>query len=347
MRIVDMHTHIASQYADLAVQWMDQCQIDSVVTLGWADAFGERLRRDAEIFGLYPGRFIVFSNVDWSGVNEEDFGRAAAKQLEEDVAAGARGLKIFKSLGLEIRRRNGELWQVDDPAFDAIWAKAGELGIPVLMHVADPSAFWQPLTERNFWNAVLQGEWEGWSYYRQKHPGHEELLGERNEVIARHPDTTFICPHVGSRADCLDSAADDLDAFPNLYYDMSARIPMLGLPGRRAAHSREFLIEYQDRISFGTDIIYQQAYVTTGIQMQCLHQPGSIPLGNASPEERYTQTTVEFFRSNVDFLTTDRVQADPPFNRNRRGFPIAGMALPRHACDKILYQNARRLTGTK
>ena len=205
MNIIDVHTHIDSQYVDLAVRWMDRCAIDSVVTLGWQDAFGERLKKDLEVFAAYSGRFTVFSNVDWSRVNDKGFGEGAARQLEENVARGVRGLKVFKSLGLEYRHANGEFWRVDDPAFDPIWAKAGELGIPVLIHTADPSAFWRPPTEHNFWSAVLYGEWEWWAYYRNDYPSHDELLGERNEVIARHPNTTFICPHVGSRADCLDS----------------------------------------------------------------------------------------------------------------------------------------------
>jgi predicted TIM-barrel fold metal-dependent hydrolase len=162
-------------------------------------------------------------------------------------------------------------------------------------------------------------------------------------VIARHPHTTFICPHVGSKADCLDSAADDLDAFPNLYYDFSARIPILGLSKRRAAHSREFLIQYQDRVLLGTDIIYDDTNVPTGIQAQCLYQPGEIPLGDADPKDRYVETTAAFFASHLDFLTTDQVQVNPPFKRCRKGFSITGLALPPEVCQKILYRNASRL----
>jgi len=343
MQIIDAHTHVAPQYTDLAVEAMDRCGIDCVVTLEMHDGYGERLKEHLEIMRRYPGRFIVFGNVDWSRIDDPDFVQAAVRQMEEDVAAGMRGLKVYKALGLEYRYRNHEWVRIDDPALDPIWARAGELGIPVLIHSADPMAFWQPLTENNFWNGVLYGEYEWWSYYRKGYPGREELLAERNEVIACHPQTTFICPHVGSKADCLDSAADDLDAFPNLTYDLSARIPILGLSNRRAVHSREFLIEYQDRMLFGTDIIYDDTNVPTGMQAQCLCQPEEIPLGDADPEPRYVETTVEFFRSHLDFLATDQVQSDPPFKRSRKGLSITGVNLPSEVRRKILYENAARL----
>jgi predicted TIM-barrel fold metal-dependent hydrolase len=343
MRIIDAHTHVFPQYADLAVEVMDRCGIRCSVTLEWHDGFGDTLKRHLEVFGRYPGRFIVFGNVDWTRINEPGFGDVAAKQMEQDVAAGMRGLKVYKALGLEYRRADGKLWHVDDPAFDPIWAKAGELGIPVLIHTADPAAFWEPVNERNFWNGVLYGEYAWWSYYRRGYPSREELLAERNEVIARHPTTTFICPHVGSRAECLDVAAEELDSLPNLYYDISARLPTLGRSPGRAARAREFMIAYQDRILMGTDMIYDDTNVPTGVQAQMLFQPGEVPLGDADPRARYVETSVEFVRSHIDFLTTAQVQQNPPFKRCRSGFVLQGLQLPAAVCEKILWQNAARL----
>lgn len=153
-------------------------------------------------------------------------------------------------------------------------------------------------------------------------------MGERNEVIARHPKTTFICPHIGSKSECLDSAADDLDALPNLYYDLSARLPILGCSPRRAAHSREFFLAYPERILLGTDIIYDDTNVPTGMQAQSLYQPGEVPLAGADLQRRYVETTVEFFRAHIEFLTTGQVQTHPPFKRNRQGFSLTGLNLP-------------------
>ena len=212
----------------------------------------------------------------------------------------------------------------------------------MLIHTADPPAFWQPVDSQNFWNGVLYGEYAWWSYYRKGYPSREELLAERNAVIRRHPRTLFIAPHMGSNASCLDAAADDLDALPNLYYDLSARVPILGLPGR-AARTRELLLQYQDRILFGTDSIFDDTNVPTGMQAQCLYQPYEIPLDGADPEVRYIETTAAFIQSHLDFLRTDRVQDNPPFKRTTAGYSIQGLALPEAVCEKLLWRNAARL----
>ena len=342
MRIIDAHAHVFPEYVDLALRAMDRCGIERTVTLEWHDGFGASLLDHLAVFGRYPRRFIVFGNVDFGRINEPGFERDLARQMERDVEAGMRGLKIYKALGLDYRHPDGTFWRIDDERLDAIWAKAGELGIPVLIHTADPPAFWQPVTERNPWNGVLHGEYSWWTYYRKGFPSADELIGERNEAIARHPETTFICPHVGSRAESLDLAADDLDRFPNLYYDVSARLPEMGRVGR-SCHAREFLTRYQDRILFGTDVIYDHTNVPTGVQAQCLCQPGEIPLGGADPRERYVETTVEFIQSHLAFLLTDAVQHNPPFRRTTREYDMEGVGLDRIVAEKILGGNAERL----
>ena len=343
MRIIDAHTHVLPQYADLAVRVMGQAGVDYSITLEWHDGFGQTLRDHLAVFGRYPGRFKVFGNVDFRQINEPDFGSKAAAQMEKDVDAGMCGLKIYKALGLDYRQENGEFWRVNDPRLDPIWAKAGELGIPILVHTADPTFFWHPVNDDNFWNGVLYGEYAWWSYYRKGFPSMDELLSERNDVIARHPKTTFICPHIGSKSESLDAAADDLDRFPNLFYDLSARVPILGLSGSHSERSRAFFIRYQDRILFGTDSIYDDINVPTGMQAQCLYQPGEIPLDGADPREKYVETTITFLRSHFDFLTTGRVQRNPPFKRNRQGYSITGLALDTTVCAKVFHGNAERL----
>ena len=108
----------------MAVEVMDRCGIETTVTLGWGDSFGDTLKRYLEVFNQYEERFIVFGNIDWSRVNEGDFGETASKQIEEGMAMGMRGIKIFKALGLELRKKNGELWEINNPLFDPIWETA-------------------------------------------------------------------------------------------------------------------------------------------------------------------------------------------------------------------------------
>lgn len=343
MRIIDAHTHIFPHYAELAVRVMDRCGVQCSVTLKWFESGDEPLADHLRIFNRYPGRFAVFGTPDFRRINEPGFARNTAEEMARDAGAGMCGLKIYKLLGMHYRQPDGSLWRINDERLDPIWARAGDLGLPVLIHSADPTYFWQPVNRFNFWNGVLYGEYAWWTYYRQGFPSRDELLAERNEVIARHSRTTFICPHIGSNSESLDAAADDLDALPNLYYDISARIPIMGLPGRHATRSRVFLLEFQDRILFGTDSIYDDTNVPTGIQAQSLYQPFEIPLDGADPQEKYVETSVAFMQSHLDFLTTGAVQQNPPFKRIAGGYAIQGLDLPAVACEKILAGNAERL----
>jgi predicted TIM-barrel fold metal-dependent hydrolase len=342
-RVFDIHTHVFPHYADLAVAAMDRSGIEASVVLAWHDGFGEGLQRHIDAFAKYPGRFITFGNVDFSRINEPSFAATAAAQMEIDTAAGMRGLKVYKALGLDYRRPDGRFWRPNDPELDPIWAKAGELGLPVLIHSADPPCFWEPVNEFNFWNGVLHGEYAWWTYYNRGLPSADELLGDRLEMAARHRGTTFIFPHCAEKSDSLDSAADDLDVHPNIVYDFSARVPDLARSARRAAHTREFFTAYTDRIFFGTDVIYDDTNVPTGLQAQILYQPGEVPLGGADPRERYIETTVAFNRSNIDWITSSQIQVAPPFKRSIAPFQIHGLGLPEDVAAQILYGNAARL----
>src|SRR6187549_4130749 len=139
----------------------------------------------------YPKRFIVFANVDFSGVGQEGWAEKAARQLEEDVKNGANGLKVFKNLGLSARDINGKLIPIDDPRLDPVWDKAGELKIPVLIHTADPKSFWDPMDEKNErWLEVTTHP--GRSYYNHGLPSWDSLIEQRHHMFKKHPNTIFI-----------------------------------------------------------------------------------------------------------------------------------------------------------
>ena len=345
MPIIDCHTHVFAHRAESAVEVMDRCGIQTSLTMEWHNGFGDALREHIGQFNRFPGRFVVFGNVDWRRVNEPRFGQHAAEQMARDADSGMRGLKIFKALGLEYRRPDGQLWRVNAPEFDPIWEQAGKLGLPVLMHTADPPAFWQSVDERNFWNAVIFGQYEWWSYYRKGLPSPEELLSERNQVIARHPSTTFICPHLGSKSEMPLEAADDLAALPNLYYDISARVPALGSSPLRAQQSRQFMLDHPDRVLFGTDCIYDDDYLPRGQQAQNLQQPGpAMPAQQAHAS--FIEQSEACVRMHLDFLTGTGIQENPPIVQCRQGYKVWNLNLPAAAAEKILHGNVQRLLGT-
>ena len=132
---IDVHSHfrnaaeMPAERIDEIVAQMDSMNMGVVVNLSGRN--GESLKKGVEnMKGRHPNRIVLFANIDFSGIDDPEFGVKAAAQLEEDVKNGAQGLKIFKNLGMFTRFENGERMQTDDPRLDPIWAKAGELGIP-------------------------------------------------------------------------------------------------------------------------------------------------------------------------------------------------------------------------
>ncbi|MHC4072863.1 MAG: amidohydrolase family protein, partial [Planctomycetota bacterium] len=210
----------------------------------------ERVRLDETLAALdkaHPGRFLTFALLDFSGIDDEDWGRREAERLEESFRAGAKGLKFHKTLGLHYRYKNGKLMPVDDPKLDPVWRMCAKYGRPVVIHVADPAAFFTPLDRFNErWHEL--GDHPNWLFHGEKFPSRDEILAQRNRAIARHPKTTFICAHFANNPEDLATVGKWLDSYPNMYIDVDARISELG---RQPYTARKFFLKYQDRIMFG------------------------------------------------------------------------------------------------
>jgi len=125
----------------------------------------------------------------------------------------------------------------------------GDLKIPVIMHTADPSAFFEPITPNNERYEELARH-PDWASPSDKFPTRDSLHATRNKVIAKHPNTIFIAAHLGNDAEDLTQTAEWLDTYPNLYVEIASRIAELG---RQPYTARKFLLKYQDRVLFGTD----------------------------------------------------------------------------------------------
>ncbi|KAA2267012.1 amidohydrolase family protein [Solihabitans fulvus] len=227
---------------------MDECGVEAVVNLdgGW----GAELRANLDRYDrAHPGRFHTFCQLDWSLLREPDGVPRLLRGLADSVAEGARGLKVWKTLGLHVRDGAGDLMLPDDECLADLWDAAGALGIPVLIHVADPSAFFDPADERNERLEILRAH-PDWSYADSGFPRHERLLAALDTVLGRHPGTVFVGAHVASCADDLGLVDRMLDEHPNLRVDIGARIADLGRQPRAA---RRLLLRHPDRVLFGTD----------------------------------------------------------------------------------------------
>src|SRR5205814_3628835 len=175
---------------------------------------------------------------------EPNYPRIQADAIERAQRAGAKGLKILKTLGLYLRENitSGKLVKIDDPRFDPMWDTCGQLNMPVAIHVSDPIAFFTPTDRFNERFEELNNH-PDWSFYGNDFPNNAELLEARNRVFARHPKTQFLVLHVGNFAEDLDNVAENLARFPNMTVDTAARIVE---PGRQPARARTFFDRHQD-----------------------------------------------------------------------------------------------------
>jgi predicted TIM-barrel fold metal-dependent hydrolase len=309
--VIDVHQHVNDAMGiedrvppQQLVTMMDQLNIRTIVIL--TGQWGEKLQRVLdEMVKPYPGRFLVFTQMDWSKIDDPNFSRLMVEQLDDAVRRGARGLKILKELGLGVRDKNGKLITVDDARLDPVWEECGRLGIPVAIHVADPEAFFHPIDGNNERYEELI-EHPDWSFYGPQFPSFQELMDARNRMFSKHPNTTFIVLHAGNWPENLDNVAAMLDRFPNTYIEFGAREAELGRQPRRA---RKLFLDYQDRVMFGTDNTAQ----------------------------------ADMYQNNFRWLETADESFDYWGAPSQGRWQIHGLDLPDGVLAKIYYQNAEKL----
>jgi predicted TIM-barrel fold metal-dependent hydrolase len=310
--VIDVHNHLGGGMATLTSERvarylaeMDAAGVRAVVNLdgGW----GERLKETiAALDHAHPGRFLTYALIDFSGIDDAGWSSRESARLRASFEAGAKGLKFHKSLGLGVRYKDGRFLPVDDPKLDPIWEVCAAYKRPVEIHTGDPGAFFTPLdrfSER--WHELNQHP--EWLFHGKDYPNRALLHAQRMRVIARHPATTFICAHMANDGEDLAEVGRWLDANPNMYVDIDARISELG---RQPYSTRRFIIKYQDRIMFGTDTVPSR----------------------------------EAYRIYYRFLETDDEYFDPAGGHHRQGFwMIYGVFLPKEVLEKLYFKNAERL----
>jgi len=309
---IDIHNHVNDAggihgqevpAADV-IKVMDHANVKKVVIL--TGMWGNKLQGVLDkMVKPYPDRFVVFTQIDWSKINDADFSAEMVKQIDDSVQRGARGLKVLKDLGLGVRDKSGKLVAIDDPRLDPVWEECGRLGIPVAIHSTDPEAFFKPTDKHNERYEELMRN-PSWSFYGPQFPSKEKLLEERNHVFAKHPRTTFIALHVANWPENLDVVSAWLQKFPNMVVELGAREAELGRQPRRA---RQFFLEFQDRILFGTD-----------------SEPDEKMYANYF---RWLETSDEYF----DYW-------DYP---GQGRWKIYGLELPNSVLEKVYHSNAERI----
>jgi predicted TIM-barrel fold metal-dependent hydrolase len=293
------------------VALMDELNIQTVVNLD--GRWGAELEANLDRYDrAHPGRFATFCQVDWHVIANGGDASQLIASLRESKRRGACGLKVWKDLGLGIRDRAGEFVLPGDPRVAPVFEAAGELGLPVMIHTADPVAFFQPLdaTNERLEELCVHPEW---AVHGPEFPSFERLISSLETLVAGCPQTTFIAVHVGCYAENLAWVSRMLDTYANLFIDISARISELGRQPR-AAH--ELFTRHAERILFGTDELppSRAQYLTYF---------------------RFLETEDEYFPYSPD--------PEDPYPRGR--WHIYGLGLSRSVLQAVYADNAERVLG--
>ena len=302
---IDIHSHQRNMDATaLNGLIADMNRLNEGIMVNLSGGSGESLNKKIEsIRKNYPNRFVVFANVDFDGVGIAGWGDKAAAQLEADIKAGAKGLKIYKSLGLRYKDSDGNRVAIDDPRLDPVWAKCGELGVPVLIHAADPKSFWDPMNSDNERWLELKTRPRRKRSATDPAPW-EQIIAEQHRMFKKHPNTKFINAHMGWYANNLGKLGQLLDEIPNMHVGIAAVIAELG---RQPRNAKAFFEKYQDRILFGKD--------------------------SWKPEEFPTYFRV--LESDDEYF--------PYYKKYHAFWAMYGLDLPDEVLKKVYYKNALRL----
>jgi predicted TIM-barrel fold metal-dependent hydrolase len=302
--VIDYHNHLDALDPHSVLRVMDACDVERIVNITMKT--GEAALGILDKFHFADAqRFASIGWMDWSDVAKPDFVRLTCDRLERLVEHGAQGIKFWKDLGLSVRDGEGKLLRIDDERLAPIFDKAAELGITVMFHTADPDAFFLPIDAHNERYEELAAH-PDWAFQHVPH-SKQELLDQRDRVIARHPKTTFVAAHVAECGENLARVTNLLDSYPNVLVDISARASELG---RQPYSARQFFLRFPDRILFGADLL---------------------------PEE-------SMYRLYFRFLETSDEYFEYPSHASRQGrWNIYGLNLPDEVLRKVYRENALRL----
>lgn len=317
--IVDAHAHLgrwltegwAAPDVGALIASMDELGIAMIVNLDgmWGDELDANLHRYDR---AHPSRFVTFAQWDrrWFELGAWD---ELAAQLSDAFHRGARGLKVWKDLGLHLRDDRGGLVMPDDERLEPVWDAVAAAGVPVTIHVADPLAFFQPLDERNERLEELLEHPDWWFGDRDRFPPFEAIIDSFESLIARRADVTWIGAHVLCFAEDLAWVARTLDSYPNVYVDTAARIAELG---RVPQAARDAIVRHADRFLFGTDLFEPDAD-TYGVH------------------RRFLETADEAFA----------YDSDPDEAPSQGRWAVSGLDLPADVLAAVYSGNANRLLG--
>jgi predicted TIM-barrel fold metal-dependent hydrolase len=318
--IIDSHTHLIPKALEHAVKIMDRNGLAMMLDI--TPNFGEKQEAISKEMAKYPGRFGWFAGIDFRGFGEPGWVKREYDSLQRMVEIGAAGVKFAKNVGLRAKDLHGKLVNIDDERLAPVIEKAGELGIVVAFHTADPKAFFLPYNEKNERWEELKHNPNWWFGDRAKYPTWWEMIRRLEKVVANHPNTTIMGVHFGCAAEEVGYVIEVMRDHPNYIVDIAARVGELGRV--EASLMRDYFIEMQDRILFGTDLGLWEPIML------------GAPQGFVPTEEDIDK----FYQDHWLYLETDLVQIDHP-TPIQGNWKVDAVNLPREVLEKVYHKNAR------
>lgn len=323
-KIIDGHIHYAHySYEDSLMSILAGAGIDRLAVVCTPDDKRLSLVPDAmHLKARHPQKVFVFGGLDISPLfmAPDIAGEAFAHYVDVLSEMGADGIKMIEGKA-EMRKRL-PIPDFDDPVFAPYWEKMAETQTPLIFHVNDPETFW---------DAEKAPDWareRGWFYGDGTYIDNEEQYRQIMNVLDKHPDLNVTFAHFFFLSGQLNRLGDYLDRYPHMHVDLTPGIEMYLNFAENPQKARDFFIQYQDRILYGTDI---------GARALLADREGGI-------QEEESLARIEVVRG---FL-----EKEGPFSLHHQGFLFGGsetvfqgIDLPDEVLNKIYYQNFTRFAG--
>jgi predicted TIM-barrel fold metal-dependent hydrolase len=315
---IDAHVHILTTSQSL--QKHAEQENLKFITINVNASEDVILQRDTAIALIkkFPGlvHYLATFTFDTAKWNAEGWERKTMDELQQNMAGGAVGVKLWKNIGMTERDKNGKFIMVSDNRFDPVISFVEEKGLPVTGHLGEPRNCWLPFDSMTVSNDknYFKRHPEYHMFLHPEYPSYQDQLDARDNMLLKHPNLKFIGCHLGSIEWNVDELSKTLDRFPNMAVDLAARVCHLQVQSAKNQEKvRNFLIKYQDRILYGTDIQYS----------------------GKKPDSTFYANILATRLNDWNYFTGSMTlkSASVPV-------PFAGLHLERQVVDKIYYLNA-------
>jgi predicted TIM-barrel fold metal-dependent hydrolase len=255
---IDVHVHLyKDDPAFGALLKRLNLRVLDIIVIDDRDPYGKGLepqRSDTlKVVHVTAGRAVFCTTFSPYDFEDPGFAQRTIRQLDTDFSHGAVAVKIYKVMGMEMKSKAGKYVMPDDPAFEPIYQSIAAHNRTVVAHIAEPDSCWQPPNPASPDYSYYKQHPEEYAYLHPEWPSKAAILAARDHFLEENPKLRVVGAHLGSMETDVDEIAKRFDRYPNFAVDTAARIEYLMMQSRDKV--RAFLIKYQDRVLYGTDLV--------------------------------------------------------------------------------------------